>query len=139
MMTETKCLPKQFQRRIIFMSMYNDIVWEKKGNKVLCITNPHKVTEYATRFASCHLSILGLGSEMKWHGTHSYKPNGGWDRVAEQSLINFSESGQHVLRGSSEGKGKHQFISTAMTKPSKQFFARLFSPISSVSTEPTEQ
>ena len=29
MMTEMKCEPEQFQGRIIFMSMYYDIVWEK--------------------------------------------------------------------------------------------------------------
>ena len=27
MMTETQCEPDQFQGRIIFMSMHNDIVW----------------------------------------------------------------------------------------------------------------
>ena len=27
MMTEIKCEPEQFQGRIIFMSMYTDIVW----------------------------------------------------------------------------------------------------------------
>ena len=30
MMTEMKCTPEQFQGRVIFMSMYNDIVGEKK-------------------------------------------------------------------------------------------------------------
>ena len=30
MMTETKCLLEQFRGRIIFMSMYNDIVSEQK-------------------------------------------------------------------------------------------------------------
>ena len=33
MMTEIKCEPEQFPGRIIFMSMYNDIVWEKKETK----------------------------------------------------------------------------------------------------------
>ena len=33
MMTEVKCEPHQFQGRIIFMSMYNDIVWGEKGYK----------------------------------------------------------------------------------------------------------
>ena len=27
MMTETRCEPEQFQGRIIFMSVYNDIAW----------------------------------------------------------------------------------------------------------------
>ena len=29
MMTELKCEPEQFKGRIIFMSMYNDIVWRE--------------------------------------------------------------------------------------------------------------
>ena len=33
MMTEIKCEPEQFTGRIIFMSVYNDIVWGKKETK----------------------------------------------------------------------------------------------------------
>ena len=29
-----------------------------------------------------------------------YKPNGKWDRVAEDMMLNFSESGHPVFRGS---------------------------------------
>ena len=36
-MTESKCEPEQFKGRIIFMSMYNDIDWGKRGNKENCI------------------------------------------------------------------------------------------------------
>ena len=32
MMTELLCEPEQFKGRLIFMSMYNDIVWEERGN-----------------------------------------------------------------------------------------------------------
>ena len=32
-MKEQKCDPEQFKGRIIFMSKFNDIVWEKKGMK----------------------------------------------------------------------------------------------------------
>ena len=45
MMTESKCEREQFKRRIIFMSMYNDIVWGKRGNKEKCIANALRVTE----------------------------------------------------------------------------------------------
>ena len=31
-MTELQCEPEQFPGRIIFMSMYNDIVWREQGN-----------------------------------------------------------------------------------------------------------
>ena len=33
MMTKSKCEPEQFKGKIIFMPMYNDIDWTKRGNK----------------------------------------------------------------------------------------------------------
>ena len=45
MMTESKCEPEQFKGRIIFMSMYNDIGWTKRGNKEHCFANALRVTE----------------------------------------------------------------------------------------------
>ena len=59
--------------------------------------------------------FLGLGQKEKWCGTHVYKPNGEWDDVADIMMINVSESGHPVFRGSnafetgdlqSKGKGK---------------------------------
>ena len=101
MMTEIHCEPEQFPGRIIFMSMYNKIVWWEKGNEDLCIANSKLVPEYARKLAHGHWSFLGLGSEKKWYGTHTYKPNGKLDRVAEDMMLNFSESGHPVFRGSS--------------------------------------
>ena len=46
---------------------------------------------YARRFPHGHDSFLGLGSEKKWYGSNTYKPNGEWDDVAERMLLNFSE------------------------------------------------
>ena len=37
MMTEINCGLEQFPGRIIFMSMYDDIVCGEKGNKELCV------------------------------------------------------------------------------------------------------
>ena len=39
MMTESTCKPEHFKGRIVFMSMYNDIVCEERGNKENCIAN----------------------------------------------------------------------------------------------------
>ena len=65
------------------------------------------------KIRACHWSFLGPGSETKWYGTHTYKPNGEWDNVAEIMMINFCESGHPVFRGSgalergvSKSKGK---------------------------------
>ena len=85
----------------------------KKGNKEMCIANSIYVAEHTRRFAHGHWSFLGPGSEKKWYGTQTYKPTWKWDRVAENMMNNFSESGHHPFRGSSglergdlESKGK---------------------------------
>ena len=65
MMIEIQCEPEQFIKRIIFMSMYNDIGWVEKDNKELCIGNSRTMAGYARRFAHGHWSFLGLGSEKK--------------------------------------------------------------------------
>ena len=101
MMTGIRCEPEQFPGRIIFMSVYYDIVWSEKGSEELRSGHSKTVTEYARRLAHGHWSFLGPGSEKKWYGTHTSKPNGKWDRVAEDMMINFSESGHPVFRGSS--------------------------------------
>ena len=101
MMTEKQFEPEQFLGRIIFTSMYNDIVWGEKGNTDLCTANSQIVAEYARKFAHGHWSFLGLGSENEWYGTHTYKPNGKCNRVAEDMMLNFSESGHPAFCGSS--------------------------------------
>ena len=53
------------------------------------------------RFAHGHRWFLGPGPEEKWYGIHTCTPNGKWDRVAEDMMLNFSESGHPVFRGSS--------------------------------------
>ena len=39
LMTDLQCEPEHFKGRIIFMSMYNDIEWDAKGNKEQCVRN----------------------------------------------------------------------------------------------------
>ena len=36
-------------------------------------------------------SFLGPGSEKKWCGTYSDKPDGDWDQTAERMMLNFAE------------------------------------------------
>ena len=45
MLTESKCEPEQFKGRVIFMSMYNDIVWRERGNKQNRTANSFKMKE----------------------------------------------------------------------------------------------
>ena len=63
MMTEIQSEPEQCTGRIIFMSMYNDILWgeKKETKKVYC--EFQIVAEYAKIFAHGHWSFLGPGPE----------------------------------------------------------------------------
>ena len=57
------------------------------------------VAGYAKKILQGHWSFLGPGSENKWYGSDTYKPKGESDDVAEHMLVNFSESGHLVFRG----------------------------------------
>ena len=41
---------------------------------------------------------MGPGSEKKWYRTYSGKPDGDWDKTAEQMMLNFAESGHSIFR-----------------------------------------
>ena len=75
------------------MSMFNDIVWDAKGNKEQCEHTSQTDAEYARKFPRGHWSFLVPGSEEKWYGTYTDKPDGSWDRMAEEILAKFSGSG----------------------------------------------
>ena len=93
---------EQFQRRIIFMSMFNDIIsGVKDNNEQECIANSTFVTLFAKRFPAGRWSFLGLGSEKKCYSTYIDRPRGEWDRVAELMMIKFRESGHPVFRATS--------------------------------------
>ena len=74
--------PAQFQGRIIFMSMFNDIIGEIKTMKriVLLIS---------------HFCLLAIPRPSKKDEEET------WDRVAELMMINFGESGHPVFRATS--------------------------------------
>ena len=65
------------------MSMYNDIPWGEKGNTERCEHNLQTVANYARKFPRGHWSFLGPGSQEKWYGTCTDKPDGSWNQSAE--------------------------------------------------------
>ena len=108
-MTESKCEPEQFKGRIIFMSMYNDIDWTKRGNKGICVANALEITEYALfsfRPISYHKSIGGRSSS-RWsagRATSSRRRGAGRSRrVAAASR----RSGRNARRA---GSGVARFV-----------------------------
>ena len=73
LMRDLQCEPEHFNDRIIFMSMYNDIVWQERGNTERCEYNSQTVANDARRFPRGRWS-LGPGSEKKLYGTYSDNP-----------------------------------------------------------------
>ena len=63
LMENLQCEPEQFNDRIIFMSMYNDIAWGERRKHRKNIVNSATVANYARRFPRGRWSFLGLGSE----------------------------------------------------------------------------
>ena len=45
MMGQLQCDPADFKDKIIFMSMFNDIVWNAYGNEELCENTSERVEE----------------------------------------------------------------------------------------------
>ena len=68
MITESKCEPEQLKGRNIFMSMYNDIDWTRRGMKENCIANALRVTEYARRFFRGEEMVRNPYSQTGWNG-----------------------------------------------------------------------
>ena len=93
--------PNNFTGRIIFMSMFNDISWRSKDNKIECESDAQLVSLFARRFGAGHWSFLGPGSEKKWYSISADSPQGEWDKIAELMILKFGERGHPVFRSTS--------------------------------------
>ena len=101
--------PKTFTGRIIFMSMFNDISCDNKGNEEECLANAEVVSILAKSFGIGQWSFIGPGSEKKWHSMEENSPQGIWDHIAEKMLLEFAESRCPIFRATtplSRGKLK---------------------------------
>ena len=135
--------PETFTGRILFMSMFNDISCDRKGNKDECLANAEVVKVLARRFGIGQWSFIGPGSEKKWYSSEN-SPQGAWDTIAEQMLLESAETGHPTFRATtplSEVNSRVkdvencQYISLQMETQLIQFIALFFLSISSVSTE----
>ena len=93
--------PEPFTGRILFMSMFNDISCDRKGNKEECLANARVVKVFAKKFGVGQWSFIGPGSEKKWYSAEN-SPQGAWDHVAEEMLLEFAESGQPTFRATTQ-------------------------------------
>ena len=96
------------------MSMFNDISCDRKDNKDECLRNAESVKVFARRFGIGQWSCIGPGFEKKWYSSEN-SPQGAWDNIAEQMLLEFAESGHPTFRATtplsrgilkSKGRGK---------------------------------
>ena len=94
--------------------MFNDISCDKNGNKDECLKNAEFVKTFAGRFGIGQWSFIGSGSEKKWYSSEN-SPQGAWDNIAEEMLLEFAESGHPIFRATtplsrgqlkSKGRGK---------------------------------
>ena len=79
------------------MSMFNDISCDRKGNKDECLANAPVVKVLARKFGVGQWSFIGPGSEKKWYSSEN-SPQGAWDNIAEEMLLEFAESGHPTIR-----------------------------------------
>ena len=137
--------PETFTRRILFMSLFNDISCDRKGNKDECLANAGVVKVLRRKFGVGQWSFIGPGSEKKWYSAES-SPQGAWDNIAEEMLLEFAGSGHltfpcndSIVQGSVSSRAKDmencRYTSLQMNSELTQFFALSFLSISSVSAE----
>ena len=69
----------------------------EKGNKDECLANAGVVKVLARKFGIGQWSFIGPGSEKKWYSAEN-SPQGAWDNIAEQMLLEFAESGHPSFR-----------------------------------------
>ena len=97
--------PKTFTRRILIMSMFNDISCDRKGNKEECVANAKVVKVLARRFGVGQWSFIGPGSAEKWCSMEENSPQGIWDHIADEMLLEFAESGHPIFRATTPLSG----------------------------------
>ena len=114
--------PETFTGRILFMSMFNDISCDGKGNEEECVASSKVVSILAKKFGIGQWSLIGPGSEKKWYSLEENSPQGIWDHIADKMLLEFAESGCPIFRATtplsrsilkSKGHGKLSIHFTA--------------------------
>ena len=85
-----------YRKNSIYVNV-NDISCDRKGNKEECLANAGVVKVLARKFGVGQWSFIGPGSEKKWYSSEN-DPQGAWDNIAEQMLLDFAESGHPTFR-----------------------------------------
>ena len=97
LLSDLEQTPETITGRILFVSMFNDISCDRYDNKDECLRNAESVKVFARRFGIGQWSFIGPGSEKKWYSSEN-SPQGAWDNIAEQMLLEFAASGHPIFR-----------------------------------------
>ena len=87
-----------FTRRILFMSMFNDISCDKKDHGEECLANAKVVSVFANKLGIRQWSFVGPSSEKKWFSVVENSPQKIWDIIEEKILVEFADSGCPIFR-----------------------------------------
>ena len=68
--------PETFTGRILFVSMFNDISCDNKGNEEECLATAKVVSIFAKKFGVGQWSLIGPGSEKKWYSAEENRAQG---------------------------------------------------------------
>ena len=118
--------PETFTGRIPFMSMFNDISCDRKGNKEECLANARVVKVLAKKFGIGQWSFIGPGSEKKWYSMEENSPQGIWDHIADEMLLEFAEGGHPIFRATTPlSRGKSGAIHFTADYPTIETIFRI--------------
>ena len=121
--------PEELKDRIIFKAMFNDIDWTKEEYSAgfFRSSKRSRITQEGSTSNTGHSSVQL--KKTKWHGTHSYKPEGKWNTTADIMVDNFKDSGHPlhratsaVNRGVSKRKGGRCTVHFIAESPNAELF-----------------
>ena len=78
--------------------MFNNVSCDRKGNEEECVANAKVVSILARKFGIRQWSFIGPGSEKKWYSGEENSPQGAWDHIADEMLLEFAASGHPIFR-----------------------------------------
>ena len=90
-------IPDKFSDRIIFMSMFNDIELEKKGNQDSCTTSK-TIRDHFSKFKDGHWAFLGPREENQWYHDYATSCEGKWDLCASKMVNDFEDSAHPAFK-----------------------------------------
>ena len=111
--------PEKFTDRIIFISMFNDFDWTRRGNEEVCISNSEGQGTRAEILAWT-LDVPRSWRWKKWYGKAIPLPELKWDSAASQMVQRFKETVHPVFTSASalrvlKGKETTHFNANAST------------------------